>query len=468
MLLAGILRLYRFDSPIADWHSWRQSDTSAVSKIFITEGIDLLHPRYFDISNIQSGFDNPEGLRMVEFPLFNLIHAVLYMTFGVFTIEQWGRLTTIIFSLLATLFIGLITSKYVNKRSGLFASFFYAALPFSVFYGRSILPDTAMIASVLGAIYFFSVWIDSVGQKSKTAMFRTSMFLLAFVFAVASLLFKPYALFFLLPIGVLAIEKFKFGVVKQWPLWIFAAGSIIPLVLWRMWITNFPEGIPVSAWLFNAGNIRFKGAYFYWLFGERISQLILGYYTIFAVLGVFKKIGEKHFYFFLSFIVASLAYMTVIARGNVQHDYYQIAIIPSLAILIGRGLDFLLSFKERENKILAVIVSICVTFLMFSLSWYHVRDFFNVNNIAIVEVGKRADAILPKNARVIAPYDGDTTFLYYVNRPGWPAFQASAEELKQKGATHMILLSPNPETIEDLTSKHTVIEHKPEYIIVAL
>ena len=35
ILLVGLLlRLYRFDNPIADWHSWRQADTSAVSRNF--------------------------------------------------------------------------------------------------------------------------------------------------------------------------------------------------------------------------------------------------------------------------------------------------------------------------------------------------------------------------------------------------------------------------------------------------
>jgi hypothetical protein len=69
-LLGFIVRLYRINAPLADWHSWRQTDTAAVTYRFKEEGVNLLQPQYFDISNIQSGEFNPKGYRMVEFPIF--------------------------------------------------------------------------------------------------------------------------------------------------------------------------------------------------------------------------------------------------------------------------------------------------------------------------------------------------------------------------------------------------------------
>ena len=76
ILIAGfVVRLYRFDNPIADWHSWRQADTSAVSRNFVQNGFDLLHPKFEDISNVPSGLDNPNGYRFVEFPIYNAFQA---------------------------------------------------------------------------------------------------------------------------------------------------------------------------------------------------------------------------------------------------------------------------------------------------------------------------------------------------------------------------------------------------------
>jgi len=56
IVLAIGLRTYKYSSPIADWHSWRQADTSAVTRNFIKQGrIDFLYPTYDDLSSLQSG-----------------------------------------------------------------------------------------------------------------------------------------------------------------------------------------------------------------------------------------------------------------------------------------------------------------------------------------------------------------------------------------------------------------------------
>jgi hypothetical protein len=75
-LLVGafLVRLYGITNPLADWHSFRQADTASVTREYIKHGVDLLHPKYHDLSNVQSGQmnegkDNVEGWRMVEFPL---------------------------------------------------------------------------------------------------------------------------------------------------------------------------------------------------------------------------------------------------------------------------------------------------------------------------------------------------------------------------------------------------------------
>src|SRR5690349_13985372 len=99
LVLAFGARLYRLNNPIGDWHAFRQADTSAVSKIYTEEGVNLLNPKYFDISNIQSGKDNPEGYRFVEFPIFNFFQTILFSSVKHLTLEEWGRLLSIFASI---------------------------------------------------------------------------------------------------------------------------------------------------------------------------------------------------------------------------------------------------------------------------------------------------------------------------------------------------------------------------------
>lgn len=444
LILGFVLRLYRFDNPIGDWHAFRQADTSAVSKVYVESGIDFLHPKYFDISNIQSGFDNPIGYRMVEFPLFNATQAFFYQSLPILNLEMWGRFITIITSLCSILFIFLLTRKYADPMTAIFSSFFYAVLPFSVYYGRVILPDPSASMAILGGIYFFDKWLS---QKKRNHF----IFLLAVAFTAEAFLFKPFTLFFTLPMVYIAWSTYGIHFIKKWFLWAFLILSILPLILWRLWISQFSEGMPASTWLFNEGNIRFTGAYFYWIFGDRIGKLILGYVGyLFLLLGFIKR-NEKHFGFFLSFAASSLVYLLVIARGNVQHDYYQILILPTICIFLGRGVSNVLYFSQTIGKSMVYNTVAVMGIIIFSvlgavfLSWYHVRGFFNVNNEGLIIAGKIANEKLPKDAKVIAANNGDTSFLYYIGRKGWPAYQKSPEELSQMGATHIVIPNPTEE-----------------------
>jgi len=96
IFFGGILRLYRFNAPIADWHSWRQVDTAAVARNFLKFGIDPLRPRYDDLSNIQSGKDNPQGWRMVEFPIYQLLGLGIFRLIPRLSLEEALRIVSII------------------------------------------------------------------------------------------------------------------------------------------------------------------------------------------------------------------------------------------------------------------------------------------------------------------------------------------------------------------------------------
>ena len=465
-------RLYKFDNPIADWHAWRQADTAAVSQNFIKHGFDILHPTYNDISNIQSGKDNPNGYRFVEFPIYNVSQAGFYKIFGNLTIVQWGRIVSIISSILSLLFIYLLVRKYANTTAALFSAAFYAFLPFNIYYGRSILPDPTMVMASLGGIYFFDKWLEKENVKKPTSWI---WFSLSVTLTSSALLLKPYAIFFTLPIIYLVFYKLGFKFYKKWQLYLYLIISITPLILWRLWMTQYPEGIPVNEWLFNGGNIRFKGSFFYWIFADRIGRLILGYWGLaifgFGILYLGTKKHLSKNLFLLSFLISSLLYITIIARGNVQHDYYQILIIPSLCIFLGLGSYLLLNLpKDHFHKSTGfIILSICSIFTFF-FSWYYVRDYFNINNPSIITAGAAIDKLTPKNSKVIAILhgsEGDTTFLYQTNRQGWPSFEKPLPEMINMGADYLIFANPQKEDMK-FSKEYKLVVSTPDYIIFDL
>lgn len=478
-MLGFIVRLYRFDNPVADWHAFRQSDTNAVSTIFARDSINLLYPRYFDISNIQSGTDNPSGYRFVEFPIYNAVQAGLFGVFGILALEQWGRLISIFASLAGACFVYLLVKRYASELAGFFAGLFYLFLPFSIFFGRTILPDPSMAASILGGIYFFDRWLEKSIKYKVLSIKYLVPFGLSILFTALALLLKPYALFFTLPMAYLAWKAFGVDFIKKWQLWVFAILSLVPFTLWRWWIGHFPEGIPASSWLFNGDGIRFRPAFFRWLGFERITKLILGYVGILFVAGGLFALSkrsesngwqlDKNAGFFLSFAVASALYVSVIATGNVRHDYYQIAIIPTISIFAGLGASKLFEFtSEKSNHVTASAVLGVLILTSFYFSWMLVRDYFNINDRGMVAAGKRADEILPKDAIVIAPYDGSTTLLNMSARRGWPTFQEPIEKLIERGATHLVIANPTPSDFSGFGTMYEHVSSSKEYLILKL
>lgn len=467
-VLSVCLRTYKINGPIADWHSWRQSDTAAVARNYVQNGIDLLHPRYDDLSNIQSGHDNPMGYWFVEFPLYEGIAAFFAKTTQGVPIELWLRIVAIAASTLTGTALGILLWRRVNAITGVIVALLYAVLPYSIFYGRAILPDGIAVCFAVLSVLLFDYSMDA---KTKTGKWLVMFF--PAVFAGLSLLTKPVAGFVLLPIAGIAWAGRKQFLSTAARLIAYCIIALVPFLLWRNWIQQYPEGIPAFTWLFNSNNIRFKGAWFYWLFAERIAKLILGYWGIlFLGFGMLERTEKKERFIAPLLAIGALLYMTIIAGGNVQHDYYQILILPAIVVFAAKGIAWIIKatwVAKGMQKIPGLVVGVSAFLFMLSFSWYTIRTYYWVNRQEIIEVGKIADRLLPKNAKVIAPYNGDTTFLYQTGRQGWPIGFDIDNKIKM-GATHYVTVSPTDADLEtrDLAKTYTVLVRNDKYAIIDL
>jgi hypothetical protein len=469
------VRLYKIDNPLADWHSWRQSDTAAVSRIYVDEGIDILTPKYYDISAIQTGLSNPKGYRFVEFPFFNVIHAALAKNIPLTgfnnPFEVWGRLISIACALITSVFLFLLGTRLMGKWGGLLAAGFYAFLPYNIFFTRVILPEpmTAMTATI--ALYYFLKF----AQTDK----KFDLIVSAIFFSCAILL-KPYIAFYGVPCVYLAIEKYGFKKIFTNRLLLSAAAIIlIPFLLWRYRLQMHPEGIPFYKWAFNGDKIRFKPAFWNWIFGERFGRLILGVWGLIPlVIGMLVPGEELRIknqelrredgkYFIQYCILGVFLYVSIVATANVRHDYYQAITVPLLCLALAQGSLFMWESKLFNKWISrgVLIISILVMLIVSSLQ---VREYYKIDHPEIIEAGKAADLLLPKDALVIAPYNGDTAFLYQTKRKGWPFVELPIPELIAKGAHYWVSSNfGDPQTIQ-VMNEYTVIEQTDKFVIVDL
>lgn len=453
------VRLYKIDNPVADWHSWRQADTASVSRSFVQDGIDMLHPRYHDISSVPTGFNNPEGWRFVELPLFNALHAWFAKTFAFWSLERWGRTIAVFASLASTVLLYFIGKRFLGVAGGILSAFFFAFLPFNIYFSRVILPEPLIVAVALLSLWFFILWID-----------RDSFWfwlLSALSFALA-LLLKPYAIFFAVPMVYLSWEKFGLKSLINLRLWMFLSLSLIPVFFWRAWMNNFLEGIPHWLWAFNGDNIRFKPSWWWWIFEERLGRLILGVWTIapFAVGFLHQK--QKDFPWFLhSMFFGQFLYFATVATASVRHDYYQTLAIPAIALLLASGTKTLWEIKVGHDTVRRLVVLGCIV-LGLSFSAYQIKEFYKINHPEILIAGAAVDRLLPQGAKVIASYNGDTAFLYQTKRRGWPhATLPMSEMVERLGAEYYVSVNFDPQT-KEVMEQYQVLDKTEQYVIVKL
>lgn len=455
------VRLYKIDNPIADWHSWRQADTASVARNFYQEGFNPFIPKYDDLIGTDKNYiPNKERYRLVEFPIYNSLVYFAYLLKGGVD-EKLARLVSVLMSLGSTLFLYLIVKRYWGVFTAHLSALLFAILPFNIYFSRVTLPEPTLVFFCLGMVYFTDLWIS----KNNRKLYFVSIFFTAMAFLV-----KPTAIFYFLPLVYLYYLKEG----KWWPIprryLFFATLAFAPLLLWRVWISRFPAGIPPSGWLLDGDNIRFKPAFWRWIIGERLGKEILGAagIVLFSLGALIKSLPWEGKFLHL-LLLSMLAYLIVFATGNIRHDYYQILIIPILAAFTARG--FTLLFKGADNllpRFWTIPLALLLLFLTPYFGWQEVKGLYQINNGAIVEAGQEANKILPKRAVVLAPYNGDTAFLYQINRSGLAMTVLPIEKLKEIfGITHFVSVNYDDRT-NWITRHYEVLEANPRFVIVDL
>ena len=459
MIGGFMVRMYKLSSPLADWHSWRQADTASVSYLYAKDGINLLYPRYFDISVIQTGFPNPQGWRFVEFPFFNVAHALSYKYIGHFTFDEWGRLVSIFSALVTTFVLFLLGRKTIGSLGGIVSAFVYAFLPYNIYYTRVILPEPMGVMFATLGLYFGVVYFEKL--KSRY------LFLCSLFFACA-LLMKPFFGFYAVPLVYITFQKYPLKkIFKQTRLLLALDFVLIPFFLWRGWMTYETRfiGIPLFGWLFNGDGIRFRPAFWNWIFAERIAKMILGMWGVvpFAI-GFINSVKKQKVIFFSA--IGMFLYLSLVATANVRHDYYQTMIVPALALCVASGVNWLWNESTFDATTRRIMVFFSLG-LMTLIGWYQVRDFYQINHYEIIQTGEAVQKYVPENARIIAPYDGDTAFLYQTKRFGWPVVDRSIQELIDQGADYFVSVNYDTDTNNFMKQFKTVTKTD-RYIILDL
>ena len=171
--------------------------------------------------------------------------------------------------------------------------------------------------------------------------------------------------------------------------------------------------------------------------------------------------------FWLLALLSCFFYLLVFATGNVQHEYYQLPLVPFLSVFVSLGFWYVWDQVGVWAGVFHKSVLVIFLFLMVLFGSFKVKDWYSTHAPSYIIAARRADVLLPKDATVIADFGGDTTMLYYTARPGWSIMELNIEAMISRGATHYIS-AHRTERVNDLARRYLVVEQNDEYVILDL
>jgi 4-amino-4-deoxy-L-arabinose transferase-like glycosyltransferase len=352
LLLLGLgIRLLDLTDPPLDIHPTRQLHSALMARGMYYEGRTDI-PEW----QVKTAVQQWKREAVIEPPVMESLSAQIYKLVGgeYFWI---ARILSSLFWVAAGLAIYLLASQLTNADGGITALIFYLFQSYGVMASRTFQPDPLMISLLCYAWWAFHKWTQKPVWKWT---------IIAGLISGAAVYIKNVSVFFIaIPFFVVLINKNLRGLLKDSKLWVFVGLTLLPAALYTLYGTfvagflaqQFSFRIFPNLWVDISNYSRWMGQIDD---TAGIPSLILGILGLVLIENVqFRKL-------ILGIWAAYIIYGLTFAYHIGTHDYYQLPLIPIIALSIA-PLGALISSKMCAN-----------------LSWKYIRQALMAVTLIIV------------------------------------------------------------------------------------
>jgi 4-amino-4-deoxy-L-arabinose transferase-like glycosyltransferase len=451
VLLALALRLHGIHDPILDHPGWRQGDTAAIARNFARLQYNFMYP--------QTTYDGPPPNYVeLELQIVPFLAATLYRVFGIH--EIFGRLVTLAFSLATVVTLGYFARwLFSSFVAGLAAAFFFAVFPGSVYYGRTFMPDAAMIFFLCAALYAATRLLVEDDRLAPRPLARAAA-LLALAY-----LAKPVAVLAIVPLAACVWERLRNRLSTR-PTAVAVLLAIPPLILWMYdrrvasyaewhWASGITQlhVLPALRDAFS-GAPAFAAKCAAFLDAIRMfRETMLGTAGFLCSIVAFLAlpwVAARSRVLLWAWLAAGLAYVFIVVTVE-RVDYYMLPLVPLCALALGGALArFAESVRTADAApvarwaILGLIPLLGIVVLAQGRA--AVASHYRYNKAAYRNATYLQATLDPHALVVIGHYGPDVQ--YYIDRFGWeedPALWTPFDEESaiRKGARYFISIEDN-------------------------
>lgn len=368
-----------------------------------------------------------------------ILERLVAFTYRITGEQHWiGRLYSSLFWLAGAVFLYLLASRLTSTWGALAAVAVYLFLPYAVIASRSFQPDPLMVMLVIAFWWSLEQWSRRSGFPDRSELFWAS---LSGLMGGLAILVKFSAAFFVIggALGLVLSRESLARAFRRPSLWLMALLGALPGLLYLV------DGIFFAGFLAKQFGGRFipsllisPSFYLNWVstltgvFGLLLLPL--------AGLGIFLIRQRPARLFVLSLWLAYLVYGFYFDYHIWSHDYYNLPLIPLVALSISSLADWLASVLSpilAGSRLKQVSLSAVLVFAIFAALWQARSILKSVDYRPEAAFWAEIGAELGPQSRVVAlaqDYGSRLAYWGWLDAAAWPVAGDFAYHTDLRGA----------------------------------
>jgi len=454
LAMAAAVRLPGLGRPLLGNFATKQAVYGMIARNWAQRRADL---RYPTLDVLRGGH---RSLHLVELPVSAYLTGAAWRWMGG-SLDVWGRATALLFSLGSVALLFSLVRRRHGPTAATGAGLALALSPVSIIYGQSFMLEASLVFFTVAAFCALDRWLDAPGAGLRPGH---AVWLVAAGLALALLLLsKVYMAVVVLPLGLMVLGGQRSA--NRAARWGFVAAlvlAVLPAAAWYAlaWHASSPEG-PLADRVFCSVResaeahcpphpLLFSPDFYRGLLDDLAGVVLTPLGLTLALAGLLDRRWRR----WAAWLAVSLLLTFALPRKFHQMNYYWMAVLPPLCILVGLGWR---TVCERLRPGRTAVGAVSLVALVFSLRYAVKPAFVTPLEDRAVVAAARAVQQYATTARepVVTVHGTSLDLLYYCNRPGWaisPQVTDLARRLaycRRQGARYAVVVGAPPAELEE-------------------
>ncbi|PKO05953.1 MAG: hypothetical protein CVU41_09180 [Chloroflexi bacterium HGW-Chloroflexi-3] len=357
ILLIGLgIRFYDLTEAPLDFHPTRQLYSAIKARGMFYQDLQTVPAWQKEFA---VGLWKKQGL--IEPPVMERLTAFTYKIIGQEVL--WiARIYSIFFWTLGGLALLSLTKRMIDKNAAVFALLMFMVMPYTAIASRAFQPDPLMVMLMIFAIWGMVRWIDQDSIKNA---------ILAGLFTGLAIFIKSVVIFPLAfaMIGIVFSQKKNFlSLLRSKSVWIIGILAILPYILYMIY------GLVIIGDLQSQFSLRFFPQMWidpvFWLrWIEMINHVVGTEFFLAAIIGIFLLRKTSYRILLSALFIGYFVYGITFPYHMSTHDYYQLPLVPIVAIGVSVVFSQIISGIKLPNWLSTLAILSVLGFYMIYNAW---------------------------------------------------------------------------------------------------